>query len=237
MATTATSRTGRKIAAIAVGALVLGVGATYTLASWTDSEWVWGGATGGAPGIGTQMLEVEQSTDGGGNWNDEENNPGGALNFTAAALELTPGDTVYAPVSLRTKINSIGGDVTLQKAVKAGGITTVDADDRLWNAVELSVYTSSAGTAPACEAGGFVVGDWTSVAGLSAVSLDTPATPTTGAQTLGAATAAAAGAPQHYCFVLHLPEDAQEQAEAEVPAINLMGRTIAPAWEFQAESN
>lgn len=225
----------RKIAAIAAGVLVVGVGATYTLASWTDSEWVWGGATGDNPGIGTSMFEVEQLTE--GSWHDDETNPGGALDFTTAALALTPGDTVYAPVSLRTKVNSIGGDVTLQGAVAAAGIAHSDADDRLWDAVELSVYTSADATAPSCLAADFDADDWTAVAGVSGVSLDTGATAVTGAQALAAATTSVPGAPQHYCFVLHLPADAETDGQSATPAYSLMNRTIAPAWEFAAESD
>lgn len=231
--TTHTSRRNRKIAAIAAGLLVVGVGATYTLASWTDSEWVWGGANGNEPGVGTERFDVEQLTE--GTWHDDETNPGGALDFTAAALALTPGDTVFAPMSLRTKTNSIGGTVELQGAEKATGITTVDAADALWNAVNLSVYTSDAATAPTCDPATVATASWTAVPGITAAPLGTGATPTTGAQTLAAATTTAPGAEQHYCFVINLPADAQQTAETA--GIDLQGRTIAPAWEFAAESN
>lgn len=220
------SRKTRKIAALAAGVLVVGVGASYTLASWNDSEWVWGGADGEA--IATEVFDVEQFTE--GTWHDDETNPGGALNFTAAALSLTPGDTVYAPVSLRTKENSIGGTVTLQEADKADGVPAADADDSLWDAVDLAVYTSDEAITPACVAGDFDAADWTPVAGVS--SLDTAAT---ASQTLGAATADAPGAPQHYCFVLSLPENPELPA-GETDVRVLQGRTIAPAWEFAAVS-
>lgn len=224
------SRRGRKIAAIAAGALAVGLGATYTLASWTDSEWVWGGAAGDAPGIGTSTFEVEQFTE--GSWHDDESNPGGALDFTTAALALAPDDTVYAPVSLRTKIGSIGGEVTLTGAVAATGIAITDPDGELWDAVELTVHTSDEATAPACTAVEFDAVDWSSVAGLSGASLGASAT---AAQTLGAATTSVAGDPQHYCFVIHLPANAQTIAEGD--GVNLMGRTIAPAWRFAAVSD
>lgn len=226
------SRRTRKIAAVAAGALVVGLGAAYTLASWNDSEWVWGGADGDA-GIGTERFEVEQFTE--GTWHDDETNPGGALDFTAAALALTPGDTVYAPMSLRTKTNSIGGTVELQGAVAASGIAVTDPGDALWNAVTLSVYTSSAGTAPSCAAAAITAGDWAAVPGIGASPLGTGAAPGTGAQTLAAATTTDPGAPQHYCFVIGLPENAQ--TVAETAGVDLQGRTIAPAWEFAAESN
>ena len=89
----------RKIAAIAAGALVVGVGATYTLATWNDSEWVWGGANN-TPGVGTGEFEVQQNatspfSDTGADWADRETNPGGGLTFSAGALSLSPGDTIY----------------------------------------------------------------------------------------------------------------------------------------------
>ena len=208
----------------------MGLGATYTLASWTDSEWVWGGASGNTPGVGTSTFDVEQFTE--GTWHDDESNPGGALDFTTAALALAPDDTVYAPVSLRTKAGSIGGEATLTGAVAATGITVTDADDELWNAVELTVHTSDEATAPDCTAADFDAGDWSAVAGLGGASLGASAT---AAQTLGAATSSVAGDPQHYCFVIHLPANAQTIAEGN--GVNLMGRTIAPAWRFAAESD
>ncbi|PRI10973.1 SipW-dependent-type signal peptide-containing protein [Leucobacter massiliensis] len=227
--TRSSSRRNRKIAAVAAGALAVGLGAAYTLASWTDSEWVWGGAAGDEPGIGTGTFEVEQFTE--GSWRDDETNPGGALDFTTAALALAPGDTVYAPVSLRTKTGSLGGEVTLSGAVAAQGITVSDAGQALWNAVELTVHTSAETSAPACAAGTFDAADWTAVDGIDSASLGTGAS---AAQALAAATDAAPGAPQHYCFVISLPADAQSVAEAA--GVDLMGRTIAPAWEFAAVS-
>ncbi|MHA3684118.1 SipW-dependent-type signal peptide-containing protein [Leucobacter sp. HY1908] len=236
MATTAnSSRRTRKIAAIAAGILVVGVAATYTLASWTDSEWVWGGADGDA--VGTSKFEVEQFTE--GDWHQDETNPGGALDFTAAAQALAPGDTVYAPVSLRTVTGSVGGDVTLQGAVQSASATAgADAPGvGLWSAVNLTVHTSAATVAPDCTSAAFTAGDWTEVPGVSAASLSAGATPTTGVQTLAAATTALPGAPQHYCFVINLPTDAETTFQQANSGMTLQGRTIAPAWEFAAESN
>ncbi len=237
------NRRTRKIAALTGGLLVVGIGATYTLASWNDSEWVWGGASGG-PGIGTSGFEVEQNTvaSGAAVWVDEESNPGGALTFTPGALALSPGDSVYAPVSLRTKGGSLGGDVTLQGAVAASGVTPIagkpldgpttgagGTPGPLWAAARVSVYTSTASTAPSCDSTSVEDEDWgPAVAGLSNAALGTAAGT---AQALAAATPTVAGAPQHYCFVITLPSGAQTGTGGE-----LMNRTIAPAWEFRAVS-
>lgn len=224
--TSNSSRTKRKIAAIAAGALVVGLGATYTLASWNDSEWVWGGVDGtDDPGVGTSDFNVQQNTttpyDTAG-WTDEASNPGGALTFTAGALSLTPGDTIYAPVALRTEPGSDPAETTLQAAVAADGVTVEDTGDALWDAIEVSVYTEDAAADTAatntCDAAN--IGAWgTALAGIS--SLD---------DTAGAAQSLAddAQSTQHYCFELTLPETAGSE---------LQGRTIAPAWEFASESN
>lgn len=236
----AKSFTTRKIAAIAAGVLVVGVGATYTLASWNDSEWVWGGA-GNTPGVGTETFEVLQNTtsafdDGSANWANRETNPGGGLTFTAGALSLSPGDTIYAPVALRTDTDSAGATVTLQQAVTAViappyDQAVSDPNGDLWKSIQVSVYTESV-TEPTvnpphtCDAAS--IGDWgTPIAGIT--SLDTVATAT---QTL----LADEGSTQHYCFELHFPSTLQSGLTA-TSIDQLQGRTIAPAWEFKAVSN
>lgn len=216
---TTRSRRNRKIAAIAAGTLVLGLAATYTLATWTDSEWVWGGS-GSSGGIGTSKFEVEQSVDNVVTWQNDEVSPGGSLAFSANALQLTPGDTTYASVSLRTQTASIGGNVTLQGAVPnpaATGTSTL-----LWEAVRVSAYTSSAATAPNCDAAS--LGSWTAVPAVQGVVLSTAAT---ASQALEAATSSAPGAPQHYCLALTLPTGSPD---------TLQGTTIAPVWKFESVS-
>jgi len=222
----------RKIAAISAGALVVGIGLTYTLASWNDSEWVWGGADG-LPGIGTETFNVQQNTTSpfdiaDANWVDRETNPGDELTFSTGALALTPGDTVYAPVSLRTVEGSMAGDLDLQGAVAAEGNPAPQNDTALWDAVQVSVWTHSGNTPLDCDATG-VGSDWTQIVTNS--SLDTSASQT---QALDATEDAdTPGVAQNYCFAITLPE-----SPAGVDDIkDLQGLQISPAWEFQAESN
>lgn len=216
------SRKTRQIAAIAAGALFIGVGATYTLASWTDSEWVWGGAEGDdgdTPGVGTSEFGVEQNrtADLSGDWENHSENPGGALTFTGAdALALTPGDVVYSQVALQTIDDSVAGSVTLAGAVPAENVAAADTGDLLWDAIEVDVYTT-ADTSLTCDATG--VASWTQI--VTDESLDTGATASQDLTADGAS-------PQLYCFVLTLPDTPENQ--------DLQGRTIAPAWEFAAES-
>src|SRR5690625_6765469 len=222
-------RKSRKVAAIAAGIVVIGLGATYTLATWNDSEWVWGGA-GGDPGVGTSSFNVQQDASAPyavtGYLGNFEANPGDVLTFSAGALELSPGDSVYAPVALRTEAGSEAGDVILQGAVAASGITVNDDDNYLWNAVRVSVYTAGGTTPPGTCDADFDVSDW-GAALVSDVALGTVAS---SAQSL----AANAGSTQHYCFQISLPET----PTGDFTDVNdLQGLTIAPAWEFAAESS
>ncbi len=212
----------RKIAAIAAGLLVVGVGATYTLASWNDSEWVWGGASGD-PGIGTSTFKVQQDASSPftapGTWADFATNPGDELTFSTGALALSPGATVYAPVALRTTLASVGGTVTLRGAVPAAGIVVDDTGGDLWSAVRVTVYTATGATPPNACAPGLDTAEW-------GTPLLTSSTLGTAASTTQSLTAAA-GSIQHYCFALTLPAGSPD---------TLQGRTIAPAWEFASES-
>src|SRR5690606_32712415 len=109
-----------------------------TLASWTDSEWVFGGgggAGGDDDGIGTSVFEVQQNRDvvppaAGDVFEDRETNAdAGELTFSVDPNAMTPGDTIYAPVALRTTPTSIAGTLQLQPAVASANPahTAVDA--------------------------------------------------------------------------------------------------------------
>src|SRR5690606_5967020 len=135
--------------------LVIGAGGVATLASWTDTEWVFGGnAAGDGPGVGTSTFVVEQNTSKpytASGFISEATNPGGALVFGPGALTLAPGDEVYAPVALRTTSASIAGSVQLNPAVAASGIAVTDAGNALWNALTLEIgwLATTGATAPA----------------------------------------------------------------------------------------
>lgn len=227
MSSPSRQRNTRKIAAIAAGALVVGLGATYTLASWNDTEWVWGGAAGNGPGVGTETFEVLQNTtnayvDLPANWVNRETKPGDPLRFSPGALSLTPGDQIFAPVALRSDANSLAATVQLSAAEKVTTTpATVDAGDLLWSAVLVDVYTATGATAPsACTPAAFAATGWTQIVTNQPLSTATAATGTQGVDANGAST-------QHYCFVLELPTGSPD---------TLQGRTIAPAWKFDSAS-
>jgi predicted ribosomally synthesized peptide with SipW-like signal peptide len=220
--------TRTKIMAVLAAGIVVGVGGSYTLASWTDSEWVHAGDGTGGPGVGTSTFEVQQdaANPGPGTFADFEANPGDALSFGVGALELSPGDTVYAPVALRTTVDSIGGTLGLLGAVPATGVTATapavldGPGTGLWNAHTLLVvfdvapYSCDA-TAMTSQTGVIAAGSALGAAG-------------TVTRTLGAA----AGSTQYYCFAVSLPEPATPGGFD-----GLQGHVVAPAWEFAATSD
>lgn len=225
MGSVSSTSTRNKVLAIAAAGVVLAVGTTVTVAAWNDEEWVFGGnATGDGPGIGTSVFEVQQDTTNPyvqpGTWADFETNPGDALIFTPVdALSLTPGETIYAPVALSTTPASLGGTLVLQDAVAATGITVNDTDGLLWDALVLrvgAIETTPTGEPPACSAAGFA--SYTSVILTNTdpgLDLGTPAE--------GPMLDPARGNVVHYCFEISLPSGASS---------DLMGRTVAPAWQF-----
>lgn len=213
-------RNTKKVWAIGAAAAVVGVGGLATLAAWNDSEWIFAGDGAGNPGLGTSSFNVQQNRGtevplAEGSWEDQETNPGGEVVFTPGALNLTPGDSVYAPVALRTAEPSIGGNLTLQQPVEAAGLTN---DAGLWGALTYSVRATE--TPTTCDAATW---DGFGTEIVSAQGLDTAITPE--AQEV----AADGGNVQYYCFQVTLPADT-----ADVDA--LQGQAVAPAWEFIAES-
>lgn len=223
----------RRVLALLAGGLVLGVGGTMTLASWTDSEWVWGGADN-APGIVTSEFVVFQNTqspaDGIGmtDWVEEPDNPGGELVFSPltagdSILALAPGETFYAPVALKTSDASTSGTVDLLGALPAAGVTVDDPTGLLWTSLQVRVALDilpAADPAPACDQAFFSAAGVDLVVAAGGVgSAGTPDQPI-----------AAGGADvQYYCFEISLPDNALTQT--------LQGRSIAPAWQFSSVSS
>lgn len=220
--------TRRKVFALAAGAAVLGIGATATLAAWTDSEWVFGGDGTGGPGIGTSTFNVQQSVDEPFTvFNDEPANPGGEMVFEPGALDLAPGDSVYALMALRTAPDSIAGDVTLEAAVGAQGVVPPATDPGIL-AAALDLRVATLDDTFTCDATAF-----SGLLGAPTIIADGPLVGTGGSvpQTLDALAAST----QYYCFEITLPDGFTPTPPNTVD--DYMGLTVAPAWEFTAESN
>ncbi|MFJ2354274.1 MULTISPECIES: acyl-CoA dehydrogenase [Frigoribacterium] len=216
----------RKVAALAAGgALVVG-GLGYTVAAWTDSEWVYAGDGTGGPGIGTGTFEVQQSVTSPytAGFSDYETAPGRGTVFTPGAQTLSPGESVYSGVALRTTATtSVPADVQVRAAVPATGVTVADAGGALFSALTVRVATvevTAGGAAPTCTAAAFTAPTTIATGSLS----------TTGA-TATQRLAAASGTTQFYCFEVTLPASAATSASS-----TLQGRTAAPAWEFASTS-
>lgn len=211
--------------AVVSGGAVIALGATATLASWSDQEWVYAGDGLGGPGVATKVFEVQQNVSApyantAGNWVDRESNPGSSLTFGPGALALTPGDSVYAPVAIRSTASSIAGRLVLAGAVPASG-TTITDDGTLWNAITVRVAASQSTTT--CDAAAFSVpANIVASGGLTSASV---------ASANALAVSAASGNVWHFCFELTLPTAAMVGDGS-----NLQGKTIAPAWRFSSTS-
>lgn len=134
--TSTTTARGRKVRAILAGGLVLGVGAAVTLAAWTDQEWAVGE-------FGAGSFNIEGSTDG-TTFTDHASQAGAAtLGFEVGAENLSPGDTVAAPFTLRTD------DATTYDATVA--LTTAIGEGA--NAANLTYGITQVATAAECVEG------------------------------------------------------------------------------------
>ena len=91
-------RVSGRIRALLAGGLVLGVGATVTLAAWNDSEFATATFQAGT-------FNLQGSTDGTA-FSDHASAPGAALGFSVTANALSPGDVVYAPYAVRLAANT-----------------------------------------------------------------------------------------------------------------------------------
>lgn len=226
----------KKVVALSAAGLVLVAGATVTsLAAWTDTEWIFGGADANDPGVGTSEFEVQQNVtlDSGvaaadaANWVDRETSPGQQIDFGVEANSLTPGDTVYAFVRLRTVADSDAGRLTLNPAVPNTEPDPVvpngGTDEALFEALD---YEARIVTSPTnCNEAGFAG------PGTSLVPAGSPlATAGTSFDLVadGAEVANNAGE-KTVCFALTLP--------ANEPDIDtLQGLSTTPVWNFTAIS-
>jgi predicted ribosomally synthesized peptide with SipW-like signal peptide len=91
-------RVSGRVRALLAGGLVLGVGATVTLAAWNDSEFATATFQAGT-------FNLQGSTDGTA-YSDHASAPGAALGFSVNANTLSPGDVIYAPYAVRLAANT-----------------------------------------------------------------------------------------------------------------------------------
>jgi len=211
----------RKVRAILAGGLVLGVGAVFTLAAWTDNEWVFGQNDAGTGGPGTKTYQMEQNTwtgtAGAASWSDQGSKNGGALTFAVNADKLVPGSTVYAPMQLRAAVGSEALTATLAEGVQATPVVDPTNNSALYAALTYSAKTGV--TKAQCNATGFTANGTVLVAAgqpltaTSATPISLPAGPD----------AATAGTGVDICLAITLPTTADP---------SLQGKKTTPLWRF-----
>jgi predicted ribosomally synthesized peptide with SipW-like signal peptide len=182
----------RRIRAVLAGGLVLGVGATVTLASWNDGEYATATFTSGSFGI---QGSLDGSTYADHNPSANPNpSPAATLSFTPAITGMYPGAVSYAPFAVRTISGSLAGRVQLQvTGAPTGGLTALRYGVKtVPNAASCTAVGYASGTA--------VIADGT--------TLDTGST---SFQNLGANS----GSPVTYCFAITLPATAGNNMQGQ----------------------
>lgn len=106
-------RPWRRIRALLTSGLVLGIGATMTMASWTGNEYATGSFTAG-------VFDFQGSTDGGATWADHSGS-GTAATMSFSGAAMSPGSVQYAPFLIRTKPTSVGGTLVVQAGSSSNG--------------------------------------------------------------------------------------------------------------------
>jgi predicted ribosomally synthesized peptide with SipW-like signal peptide len=194
-------------AALAVG-LVLGVGATGTLASWTDQEVANGSFTASSFSTESAMQ--------GGIFASNPTSPG--VTVTLSAAGFLPARPQYFGTQIRTTAASVAGVAVLVSGVVGG----TDAAS-LGAALRLRVVRG----ATTCAAAAFT-GSPSFVVGSSTVYRTLGAGQESGVvNLLAAATATLPGAPTGFCFEVGLPVGAPT---------SLQGTSATATWHFTATS-
>ena len=203
----------KALAIAAAGVILLSGVAATSMATWNDTEWVNGGVNG-VPGIGTSKFEVEQNvTTPVDAWTNDLASPGGVINFGTLASTLTPGDTVYGEVRLRTQVSSIGGTLTL----KADTSVATGLASQLTYGAYLHTTAGSCTTALNFATGTQLVAPTAALNVNSAVPF-----------TLAGSVAGNPGVEKSVCFAITLPAGTSQ---------SYMGLTVDPIWHFDGVSD
>lgn len=206
------ARVGRRpltrVRAVLAGALVFGVGATITLASWTDNEYATGSFT-------TSVFNTESNVQGAG-YADNNAAPGPTVTFAASGF--SPGVSVYFSDLIRTKANSLAGTLVL------GGATLGGTDAATLGAALVYRVVSTTGT---CSAAAFTTGSPVFVVGSAGTTRALTAGQEAGVTNALAAGTSSPGTPIGFCFEITLPVGASN---------TLQGKAATATWQFAATS-
>ena len=195
--------------AVLAGGLVLGAGATATLAAWTDTEV----ATGN---FGSSVFDLQSQSAGSPTYADHPEAPGASLTFNAAAM--SPGVSHYAWLNVRTTpASTVAGDVGLT------GLVVDTEDDLLAPALEYrAVRTISPNPTIACDVAAFAAPSIYIVGGTSTWVPLTDAPPAPVSNPIGPA-----GASIGFCFDVRVMVGA---------ANTFQGQTASSTWTFTGTS-
>ncbi len=112
--------TSRRTRAVLAGGVVLGLGATATLAAYSDSEWASGTFTAAA--VTAEVLEFEGSKDGGSFGSDV------TLQSTVDLTKMAANTTYYAPLYLRTTdATTVDAEIAIPAPVVTGNSAMADS--------------------------------------------------------------------------------------------------------------
>lgn len=180
--------------AVLAGGLVLGAGATATLAAWTDTVV----ATGD---FGSSVFDLQSQSAGNPTYADHAVAPGASLTFDASAM--SPGVSHYAWLNVRTTAAStVGGDVVLTGLV-AGGALAPALEYR-------AVRTSSPNPTIACDAAAFAAPSTFIVGGTTTWVPLSSALPAAVSNHIGAA-----GASIGFCFDVRVMVEAHNDFQGD----------------------
>lgn len=199
----------RRTRALLAGGLVLGLGATSTLASWTDDEHA-------HAHFSSSRFDVESSVDG-TIYADHPAAPGATITFHGT--DMSPGSHRYGFLLIRTRAGSEAGTLTLGAAAVTNG--TGDTAPLLGTALTYRAVE----TTGSCDASAFAgTPQWvTGQAGHVALTVPGGVT-----LPLAAAPEAAPGQPTGLCFDVMLPTGADNA---------LQGKTATVVWRITATSD
>ena len=187
----ATGRFTRLRVVLAAG-LVLGVGATVTLASWNDSETSTAAFTAG-------QFDIVGSTDGTTFAQHATAATAAGLTFSAPVTAMSPGSTAYSLFRVKTLAGSVAGTLGLTAAAP-----NATSGTGLGAALTYGVKTIAGTT---CDAAAYA-------AGTAVVAAGSPVTTGQAAGSTVAVTANGA-APVNYCFAVTLPQTAGNEVQGK----------------------
>lgn len=133
--TSSTSRS-KKARAILAGGIVLGLGAAYTLAQWSDSEWA-------QSTFGTGQFNLEGSTDGIAFSEHPSSDNAAELSFSSDVSNLRPGQSTASLFAVRLDADTTV-DATVTPTAAASGAAAAELSYRIVQLSSPSECTTSA---------------------------------------------------------------------------------------------